>query len=837
MADALNQVAALAAQGVGRLQAEALLGRPLTDAETQAFRSAAAARRLRLAAKKARGPMSVAERVRKHVAAANDVGAFDHRPRHPLVKELCRRDLALFGWIYCRQILRHKPSKEIREGLVKDVQDMILNGGKAVKMYGRGTGKTTWIAHIAPVWAVLYGHRRYIVEIAATAKLAKKNLKTVKRLLSRSPRLAADFPEVVVPVRAIGDVSQRSASQTYQGTPTDIEWAADQIVLPMLRGDDGEPLGAGCGAVIGSVGIGGAVRGANEGGQRPDFLVFDDPQTKKIAHSPALTEDVIAYIHQDALQLAGHDRVLSAFVTITPQCYGDVATELTSQSKHPEWSVTVEPFVSRKCPKWDELLIAFVREYVEDAVNHDYRFSRSRAWYLANREAFSEVRVIDPLQFDPKAEVDAVHHVLNLRASLGETAFNAEIMMEVADVDSELSITADKVAAAVNGAPRGVCPPGTDTAVAFCDVNIMRGRGLSWAVCAFGPGRVAAVVAYGRYPERGALVAPNASDLARNRAVAAGIRAVTETIASLRLRDAKGRKMSVRALGFDRGYLPSVVHRALYVIRKTRPLPFNLVAVRGFPWNKFGTRAKDMLRRGDHVFATRSQYGEYLAEMAPYWREVMQSGFLETPLMPGSLSLYGNEPSRHFEFASEVCAEKLVRKYVVESRGKSETAWDWVATGENHYCDVLTGCFAVASWFHCYDALSSVLDAAAAGAFEQKIVNGKVVRVFKAARREAHQDDLFDPRRNPAVVEAANYDAVSDETEGTGEELPPLPGETDNPTDPLLSAEGGVRSAELGGRARRPDAPIVPLRPPPSALRPPHSALRTLLFKRGRYRK
>ena len=296
---------------------------------------------------------------------------------------------------------------------------------------------------------------------------------------------------------------------------------------------------------------------------------------------------------------------------------------------------------------------------------------------------------------------------------------------------------------------------------------------------------------------------------------------------SVNLRDAKNRRITLRALGFDRGYLPDVVHRSLYVIRKTGvrlgdgsrvPVPFQMVAVRGFPWNKFGTRSKDMLRRSDHVFATRSQYGEYLAEMAPYWREIMQSGFLETPLMPGSLSLYGTNPVEHFELANEICAEKLVRKYTVETgRGRSETAWDWSCVGENHYCDVLTGCFAVASWFHCYDALSSVIDSAAYGSVS---VDGR--RVNKVVP-VAHQDDLFDPRLNRTVVESAGYDrgcekelqeylaahperydGMTDETEGTGDAgVAPYHGDVESTRDPLVDADPRPRARPSTGYKKR----------------------------------
>lgn len=799
-----KQIRDLVKQGIGRFGVEAEIGRKMDAEEVQEFYKAQNARKLEIAQKKARGPMSAADRVRKHVASTNDIGKIDPRPRHRRLKEACRYDLEKFMWYYCRRVLKHRPSALIRDGLIHDVQETILHGGKAVKLYGRGTGKTTIIVYCAVTWSLLYGHRRYPVIISATGKLAKKNLKAIKKLISRSRPILQDFPAVAIPIQRLGDVSQRSASQTYCGVPTDVEWAADQVVLPMLRGEDGQPLDAGCGAIVGSVGIGGAVRGSNEGGQRPDFLILDDPQDRKIAHSPKMVEAVINYIHQDALMLAGHDRTISAFVTITPQCLGDVATELCSKTKHPEWDVSIEPFVKHTCTKWSALVLKFVEKYVEDTANHDSRFTQSTKWYIENRDKFASVVVLDSEQYDHATEVDAIHHVLNLRALLGEEAFNAEIMMKVGDIDSELEVKADLVAERLNGAPVNVCPPGTDSVVAFCDVNITNTRGLSWVAVAFGPNRVAAVVNYGRFPEQGPLVPPNSSDLVRNRLVAAGIKRVVEKVKSLPIRDTRGRRVRITAIGFDRGYLPAVIHRSLFVIRKTQPLPFQLVAMRGFPWDKFGVKEKDTLRRGDHVFATRSKYGQYLAEMAPYWREVMQSSWLETALQPGSISLYGSDSTRHFAFATEICNEKLIRKWQVVKGKQTLTAWDWQELGENHFCDAVTGAFALASWFRLYDDLSKVIDGVLLPVERQPIDNGDGTvttpsgRTFRTvagvavekpaavAPHALHQDDLFDPMKNQAILTNAGVEV---DTEGTGDVEIAAEGMGDEPVaDPLLDA-------------------------------------------------
>lgn len=748
----LEQIRTLAAQGIGRKATEATIGRAMSDDELDAWRKADTVRRLKIAAKKAKGPASGADRVAKHVSERNEVGEIPP-VKHPRLKERCKYDLELFGWMYCRRLLKHRASADIRDGLIREAERCILHGGQAATLYARGGGKTTWIDMIAPLWAMLYGHRRFPVAIGASIKAAKKNLKTIKKLLARSPEILADFPAIALPIRALGGISQRCASQTYHGVATDIEWGSDQITLPTLRSPDGQTLDAGCGAILAVTGVGGAIRGANEGGQRPDMLLIDDPQTKKAAASPKLVQSILEYIHSDALALAGHDTTIAAFLTITPQRYGDVATEISSQAKYPEWAVKVQPFIKTLPPKWDQLVTLFCEQYALDAAAKDYDRPRSTAWYRENAALFESMETIDPEQYDKTREIDVNHHLLNLRAKLGKVAFNAEIMMQVSDAASEIQITADTVANALNGAPRGVCPPGTDTVVAFSDINIQAGAGLTWALVAFGPSRVGAVIDYGRFPADGSpLVPPNSSDLFRNRRVAAAIREVVNIIAKRRIRDVKNRAVRVRALGFDRGWLPDVVHRTLYVIRKRVPVGFPIVAMRGFPWNKFGTRAADILRRGDHIFATRSKYGEYLAFMAPYWREIQQSGWLETPLMPGSLSIFGQDALTHTQLATEVCAEKLVRKYQAYSGRETTTAWDWMPpTGPNHYCDALTGAFALASWFRAYDALSQTIDAAALGV---KPIEG-------------HQDDLFDPMKNSALLAA--YDGAADTTEGTGD--------------------------------------------------------------------
>lgn len=209
---ALEQIRALALQGVSKANAEATIGRKFTPEELNAYRAAATVRQLRRAADKA-APKSGADRVAAWTARRNEVGEIPP-PRHPRLKARCKYDLELFGWMYCRPLLRHRASADIKSGLIHDAQECILNGGQTAELYARGGGKTTWIDEIAAIWALLYGHRRFVVTVGASLKAAKKNLKTIRRHLARSREILADFPAVAIPIRHLGGVAQRAASQT-----------------------------------------------------------------------------------------------------------------------------------------------------------------------------------------------------------------------------------------------------------------------------------------------------------------------------------------------------------------------------------------------------------------------------------------------------------------------------------------------------------------------------------------------------------------------------------------------------------------------------------------------
>jgi phage terminase large subunit-like protein len=122
----------------------------------------------------------------------------------------------------------------------------------------RETGKSTWWFLILPMWAAAYEHRRFAVAFADTAAQSQTHLGTFKRELERNALLAADFPDLVAPMRKrSGHALADRAGMIHQ---------ANGFVLA-ARGMDTASLGLKVSEV------------------RPDLLIFDDIEPDEKSYS------------------------------------------------------------------------------------------------------------------------------------------------------------------------------------------------------------------------------------------------------------------------------------------------------------------------------------------------------------------------------------------------------------------------------------------------------------------------------------------------------------------------------------------------------------------------
>ncbi len=138
----------------------------------------------------------------------------------------------------------------------------------------RGSGKST-IALGAIIWMLIYGHRKFPIIVAATAKAAADAVGEVMTIMEDSALIVADFPEVMVPILALKGANQKSNGQLYKGKRTRVRWNEKNISLPIIEGSPASASG------LSSVGLNVAVRGKKKNGPdggilRPDFCLIDD---------------------------------------------------------------------------------------------------------------------------------------------------------------------------------------------------------------------------------------------------------------------------------------------------------------------------------------------------------------------------------------------------------------------------------------------------------------------------------------------------------------------------------------------------------------------------------
>lgn len=383
---------------------------------------------------------------------------------------------------------------------IKGMESVTNDGGLKAISFFRGGGKTTW-SEVAVLRAVLYGLRRFVVLCQATQPLAARSLKKIKRELESNDRLLEDFPEVCFPIRKLERLNNRSRGQTLGGEPTGMEWTADSIVLPTVKGS------ASSGAVIYVTGIEGALKGLSavspEGGiLRPDLVLIDDAQTRATAKSPTQTGDRESIITDDILGLAGPEKQMAAVFLCTPIYQNDLSERFLSTERHPEWHgerTKMLPKFPDKISLWDQY-----SEIRRDSLRSGDEGKRATEFYLqhqAEMDAGSLVTWPERLRAGPFEGVSGLELAMILYYN-SPRGFRAEYNCEpeaAAIGDGDKALTPEGVAKRLSGVPRYSAPKECPRLTAFFDP----GKKVLWyAVVAWTERFGGSVIDYGCHPRQ-----------------------------------------------------------------------------------------------------------------------------------------------------------------------------------------------------------------------------------------------------------------------------------------------------------------------------------------------
>lgn len=582
----------------------------------------------------------------------------------------------------------------------RDLQHTVEHGGQLARAMPRGSGKTTMI-EVAAIFAVSYGHRRYVVTLGPTRPDALKMLRAIKVELESNDLLLEDFPEICYPIRRLDGIAQRSKGQHIDGARTKLEWGKECVVLPTVAGSRGS------GAILEVRSITGAIRGmkhSREDGtiSRPDLLLVDDMQTKKSAKSVTQCQEREEILHGDVLGCAGPGVKIACLLTCTVIRKGDVADRVLDRSIRPQWQGVRVPMV-RRFPTAERLWDQYADARREGLTNGDHG-ALATAFYRANREAMDKgAEVYWPARHDPD-ELSAVQHAMNRRID-DEESFWAECQNDPREDQAEsLRLQAREIEAKIAGVDRGVVPLACHTVTAFIDVQ----HKLLWyAVAAFSSGFSGALIEYGAFPDQGvsyfskrdakrtlARAFPGAGVEGRT---LAGLHALVGDLLGRQWKNEAGTPLPVSRLLIDAGDQTDTVYQfARETSHRAIVLPSHGKGISGaqMPMIDWPKKPGDKVGQHWRIALSAKRASPYVLIDTNWWKSFLAARLRLAPGDRGSLSIFKASVARHQMLIDHLTAET---PHPDTGRGHDVDVWKQTPNRDNDLLDCFVGCCVAAS--------------------------------------------------------------------------------------------------------------------------------------------
>ena len=594
----------------------------------------------------------------------------------------------------------HLPWSNDHLKVIARIEQAVLRGGLFSMAMPRGSGKTT-ICECACIWAVLNGHRDFVCLIGSDEGHAMDMLESIKMELDGNDLLLEDYPEVLYPIQSLDGIANRCNGQLYKGQRTHIGWTAREIVMPTIPGS------VASGAIIKVAGITGRIRGMkykrSDGKTvRPSLVVIDDPQTDESARSLSQCATRESILAGAILGLAGPGKKISGIMPCTVIRPSDMADNILSRDKHPEWNgertkmVYAFPENERLWQRYAEVRAESLRERGD--------LSLATAFYVDNQNAMDAGAVIAwPERFNHD-EASAIQHAMNLRLQ-DEAAFFAEYqnepLPEVTGLEDEL--TTDQIAGKFNRMKRGELPLETNHLTMFIDVQ---GSLLFYVVAAWNDDFTGYIIDYGAFPDQKRpyftlrdarytlAMATKASGL--EGAIYGGLEQLTGSYLSREWRRDDGAHLRIERCLIDANWGSSTDIVYQFCRQSSHagillPSHGRFVGASSQPFSEYKRKPGD---RVGHNWRMPNVKGKravrHVIYDTNYWKSFIQARLLVPMGDRGCLSLFGDSPEHHRLFAEHLTAE-----YRVKTEGRGRTVDEWKIRPErsdNHWFDCIVGC-------------------------------------------------------------------------------------------------------------------------------------------------
>lgn len=619
-------------------------------------------------------------------------------------RERCEYDFKAFCETYFPDTFKLEWSDDHLKCISK-IEQSVLEGGLFALALPRGSGKTT-LCEVGAIWAMLYAHRKFICLIGATEAAALEMLDSIKTEFETNELLEADFPEVCYPIACLEGIANRCAGQTYHRERTRITWTSNELVLPTIKGSKAS------GIIVRVAGITGRIRGMKykrpDGKTvRPQLVIVDDPQTRESARSIEQNKNRIKILSGDILGLAGPGQKISGIMPCTIIEPGDMAATILDKEKHPEWNgekaKLLYEFPSNMA-LWDEYA-----EIRAECLREDGNIKRATDFYAAHREEMDKGAVVGwPARFE-KDEISAVQNAMNLLYR-DEVAFLSEYQNEPLkeDLTEENILSADAIAAKLNGLDRRVVPLECTKITMFVDVQK---KCLFYTICAWSDDFTGAVIDYGTYPEQKARrfsldnINPTLQDFFPHSSIEAQLySAMTELFKQEMKRvfvreDGAEMHIDKAAIDANWGTSTDIVYqycRQCDFSGMIQPAHGRYVGASSKPMTEYRRKNGEKVGLNWYMPSIAGKRAiRHVVFDTNFWKSFIHSRLQVSIGDKGCLSLFGKNPLVH-----ELYSEHLTAEYRVKTAGRGRIVDEWKLRPDridNHWLDCTTGCAMIAS--------------------------------------------------------------------------------------------------------------------------------------------
>lgn len=611
----------------------------------------------------------------------------------------CERNLQRFLETYFPHRFFLAFSDDQRD-IIKKTETILIDGGTEAFAIYRGGGKTT-ICEGSAVWAIVYGHRKFIPIIGATGPAATEILDSIQLELETNDLLYEDFPEAIHPIRALGGEARKCKRQSYKGERTRIEWGADGVVFATIPG---KPCS---GAILRTAGIEGRLRGMKHGMTRPDAVLLDDIQTDESAASPPGIAKRLRIVKRTVLKMAGAKKRIACMLPCTIIFPGDLADQLTDRQKSPEWNGErrrlVHQFPTNKT-WWDQY-----REVRADGMRRGDNGQAARELYLREQAIADEGAIVAWPEYT-KGKASAIQYIMDEFIDDPDGAA-AELNNEprhAAALTNLRQLSEEDLAVHQNTLPLGIVPRDCNKLTAFIDLGQ---EVLYWMICAWSDSFGGAIIDYGAFPEQPMQIFEAASvprplsalypALDEKARIYRALHELTQILSGKAYAQQNGTGRLTISLGMiDSGKWTDTVHeflgrspfRALWRASKGRAIDPG-----SKPLNEYRKEGADEVGWNWRIDAKTTAKGRFVSFDTRPWKTQVVNSLIASPGSATCIYLPGERLVEHPMIALHLLSE--YRDEVTSAiTGRSVEAWKARPDKkENHYWDCLIGCAVAAS--------------------------------------------------------------------------------------------------------------------------------------------